>query len=188
MVQYLTYVVLVFSLIIKTIFPFYGFIRKTEVSDLSSLAATDALGRKVVSAGESKKKVGVFYFLWNGEHSQGGPYDVTKIMEKDPLAYTSVKRWEAAGGGPYAVWHHWSEPLFGYYFQSDRWVVSRHCQMLTDAGVDFMVFDTTNGILYMERVLDLIDVWYGYMQQGAQGASARVLHKQFFGEAYKRAV
>ena len=166
MVQYLTYVVLVFVLLFKTVFPFYGFIHKTVVPDDSSLAATDALGRRVVSAGESKKKVGVFYFLWNGEHSQGGPYDITKIIQNDPLAYTSVERWEAAGGGPYATWHHWGEPLFGYYFQSDRWVVSRHCQMLTDAGVDFMVFDTTNAVPYTERTLELIDVWYGFLQQG----------------------
>ena len=188
MVQYLTYVVLIFTLIIKTIFPFYGFIHKTVQPDGASLAATDALGRRVVSAGESKKKVGVFYFLWNGEHSQGGPYDVTKIIENDPLAYTSVERWEAAGGGPYAAWHHWSEPLFGYYFQSDRWVVSRHCQMLTDAGVDFMVFDTTNAATYTERALELIDVWYGFLQQGRKvpqlafytnSASGRVINELY---------
>ena len=166
MIQFLTYVLLIFLLVFRTIFPFYGIIHKTVSPDNASLAATDALGRQVVSAGESQKKVGVFYFLWNGEHSQGGPYDVTKILENDPLAYTSVERWEAAGGGPYAAWHHWGEPLFGYYFQSDRWVVSRHCQMLTDAGVDFMVFDTTNGVPYTERALELIDVWYGFMQQG----------------------
>ena len=166
MVQFLTYIVLIFTLVFKTIFPFYGIIHKTTASETGSLAAVDALGRQVVSAGESKKKVGIFYFLWNGEHSQSGPYDVTKIIETDPLAYTSVERWEAAGGGAYAVWHHWGEPLFGYYFQSDRWVVSRHCQMLTDAGVDFLVFDTTNAVPYTERTLELIDVWYGYLQQG----------------------
>ena len=166
MVQYLTYVVLFFTLIFKTIFPFDGIVSKTVAYETGSLAATDALGRQAVSAGESKKKVGIFYFLWNGEHSQGGPYDITKITERDPLAYTSVERWEAAGGGPYAAWHHWGEPLFGYYFQSDRWVVSRHCQMLTDAGVDFLVFDTTNAVTYRERALELIDVWYGYMMQG----------------------
>ena len=166
MVQYLTYVYLVFVLLFHSLIPFYGPQQRATVPDTGSLAATDALGRRAVSAGESDKKVGIFYFLWNGEHSKDGPYDVTKIMEKDPLAYTSVERWEAAGGGHYAVWHHWSEPLFGYYFQSDRWVVSRHCQMLTDAAVDYLVFDTTNGILYLDRVRELIDVWYGYYEQG----------------------
>ena len=51
MVQYITYVVLVFVLLFKTIFPFYGFIHKTVTPDGASLAATDALGRQVVSAG-----------------------------------------------------------------------------------------------------------------------------------------
>ena len=63
MIQYLTYVVLVFVLILKTIFPF-GMIRQTTATETGSLAATDALGRQAVSAGESKKKVGIFYFLW----------------------------------------------------------------------------------------------------------------------------
>ncbi|MBR5427499.1 MAG: hypothetical protein IK118_04065 [Clostridia bacterium] len=166
MVQFLTYIYLIFVLVFKTVFPFSLPAKNVTVADTGSLAATDALGRQAVSAGESEKKVGIFYFLWNGEHSQSGPYDVTKIIENDPQAYTSVERWEAAGGGAYAVWHHWGEPLFGYYFQSDRWVVSRHCQMLTDAGVDFMVFDTTNAVPYTERTLELIDIWYGYMQQG----------------------
>ena len=198
MIQYLTYVVLVFVLIFKTIFPF-GMIRQTTAAETGSLAATDALGRQAVSAGQSEKKVGIFYFLWNGEHSQSGPYDITKIIENDPLAYTSVERWEAAGGGPYAVWHHWGEPLFGYYFQSDRWVVSLHCQMLTDAGVDFMVFDTTNAVPYTERVLELIDVWYGYLQQGwkvpqlafytnsASGAIANLLYDTLYNNAELKA-
>ncbi|MBR4726871.1 MAG: hypothetical protein IK080_03175 [Clostridia bacterium] len=195
MVQFLTYIWLVFVLIFRTVFPVYGPVQRTTVPDTGSMTATDALGRQAVSAGESKKKVGVFYFLWNGEHSQSGPYDVTKIMQNDPLAYTSVERWEAAGGGGYAVWHHWGEPLFGYYFQSDRWVVSRHCQMLTDAGVDFIVFDTTNAVPYLERAAELIDVWYGYYLQGKNvpklafytnsdsGRMLNLLYDTFYGNA-----
>ena len=59
-----------------------GIERKTEVKTApvnGSLSAVDALGRETVSAGESDKKVGVFYFLWNGEHNLDGPYDVPKI-------------------------------------------------------------------------------------------------------------
>lgn len=156
---------LVFVMLWNTLFGFSP-VRPETVPENGSLAAVDALGRQVVSAGRSGKQVGIFYFLWNGEESTSGPYDITKILEKDPEAYRSVERWEAAGGGGYAVFHHWGEPLFGYYFQSDRWVLSRHCQMLTDAGVDFLVFDTTNARPYLERVRDLIDVWYGYLEDG----------------------
>ncbi len=164
--QAIVYIGLVFTLLWNTCFGSLIPVKNKTVRENGSLSAVDELGRKVVSAGKSKKQVGVFYFLWNGEESTSGPHDVTKIMQTDPEAYRSVERWEAAGGGGYAVFHHWGEPLFGYYFQSDKWVLSRHCQMLTDAGVDFLVFDTTNAKLYLDRVKDLIDVWYAYLEDG----------------------
>ena len=166
MVQAFTYVYLVFVLILRSVFPVCGPLQQTIAPDTGSLAATDALGRQTVSAGESDKKVGIFYFLWLGEHGTAGPYNITEITEAHPDAYESVEKWERYGGGGGGVFHHWGEPLFGYYVSSDKWVISRHCQMLTDAGVDFMVFDTTNGYPYLDRALDLIDVWYGYYEQG----------------------
>ena len=33
-----------------------------------------------------ERQVGLFYFLWLGEHGRKGPYDVTKILEADPDA------------------------------------------------------------------------------------------------------
>ncbi len=136
------------------------------VNENGSLFAVDSLGRPATSAGESKKKVGMFYFLWNGEHGTDGPYDISKIVSEHPEAVLSEENWMAAGGGAYGAFHFWGEPLFGYYLTRDKWVLSRHCQMLTDAGVDFLVFDTTNAFIYADRVKDLIDVWYGYMEQG----------------------
>ena len=166
MYQILVQIGLIFVMLWNACFGAFRPVRTDTVRENGSLAAADALGRQVVSAGRSEKQVGIFYFLWNGEESKSGPYDITKIMEKDPEAFRSVERWEAAGGGGYAVFHHWGEPLFGYYFQSDKWVLLRHCQMLTDAGVDFLVFDTTNARPYLERVRDLIDVWYGCLEDG----------------------
>ena len=165
MVQYLTYILLVFVFLFRTVFP-VGAPKPVTATETGSLAATDALGRQTVSAGESDKKVGIFYFLWLGEHGTGGPYNITEIAEAHPDAIESQEKWMQYGGGSYGEFHHWGEPLFGYYVSSDKWVLSRHCQMLTDAGVDFMVFDTTNGYPYLERVKDLIDVWYGYYEQG----------------------
>lgn len=37
-------------------------------------------------APRKERKVGLFYFLWLGEHGRKGPYDVTKIFEADPDA------------------------------------------------------------------------------------------------------
>ena len=157
---------LVFTLLWQTLFGAHLPVRQKTAQVNGSLAAVDELGRSVVSAGESKKLVGIFYFLFNGDGGEKGPYDITKILENDPEAYLSGERWEAAGGGPFLTSHHWGEPLFGYYFQTDRWVISRHCQMLTDAGVDFLVFDTTNNDIYIDRVLTLLDVWYAYYLDG----------------------
>ncbi|MEJ7694952.1 hypothetical protein, partial [Daejeonella sp.] len=39
----------------------------------------------------------------------------------------------------------WSQPLFGYYLDTDAWVLRKHAEMLADAGVDVIVFDCTNG-------------------------------------------
>ena len=167
MYQLLVKLGLVFTLLWNICFGACLPVRTETAAENGSLAAVDALGRSVVSAGESEKQVGVFYFLWNGEETVSGPYDVTKIIENDPEAFRSVERWTAAGGAAdWGVFHHWSEPLFGYYVQSDKWVLARHCQMLTDAGVDFIVFDTTNAKPYIERAIDLIDVWYGYLEDG----------------------
>ena len=100
-----------------------------------ALAGTDALGRKIAlkDSGVRDRKVGVFYFLWQGEHGTGGPYDNNKIVENDPDAIKSEANWERAGGGPLYAHHFWGEPLFGYYRSSDTWGMRKHLQMLTDA-------------------------------------------------------
>jgi len=136
------------------------------VTGNGSLAGVDALGRQAVSAGQSKKQVGLFYFLWCGAHGTGGPYDNTKIVAEHPDAIASEDAWTAAGGGPRIAHHHWGEPLFGYYTNTDTWVYRKHCQMLTDAGVDFLVFDTTNKVIYEDSMAALLSVWYEYLEAG----------------------
>ena len=134
------------------------------------LAGIDDLGRVIPISGSAPKardrKVGIFYFLWQGEHGTSGPYDNYKIVLEHPEAIESEENWFAAGGGKRGAHHFWGEPLFGYYVMSDEWVIRKHVQMLTDAGVDFIVFDTTNGPKYLDRVKQLIDVWYEYLEQG----------------------
>ena len=60
-------------------------------ANLSNLAAVDHLGRKLPAyedVGETKKDkiVGLFYYLWLGYHGTQGPFDITKILEKQPDA------------------------------------------------------------------------------------------------------
>jgi len=104
--------------------------------------ATDGLGRSLpvhARTGELKlnRSVGIFYFLWN--EGQNAIYDLTKLLTADPVnpAY-----------GPPGSFHHWGEPLLGYYRQDDPFVLNKHMQMLSDAGIDVLFLDVTNALTY----------------------------------------
>ena len=109
------------------------------------------------------KLVGLFYFLWLGEHGRNGPYDVTKILKADPDA---GKKPESALWGPWGAYHHWGEPLYGYYFSCDEWVVRRHMKLIMQAGIDFLFFDTTNAVIYKQNAMLVMRVLQEYHDAG----------------------
>ncbi|MBP8261948.1 MAG: hypothetical protein KA118_20030 [Verrucomicrobia bacterium] len=123
--------------------------------------ATDDLGRSLPSHGEvggprPDRTVGIFYFLWLGQHGRD-LHDISKIL--------------AAGGGspawgPPGAFHFWAEPMFGYYLSDDAFVLRKHAQMLSDAGVDALLFDVTNGFIYEDVVRRLCEVFAGCRQDG----------------------
>ena len=125
--------------------------------------ATDALGRALPLADEvgppkADRFVGIFYFLWNGVHdfSNEGPFDVAQIMAAHPdaLQHPTAPPW-----GPINHMHFWHEPLFGYYRNADPWVLRRHAHLLGDAGVDVLIFDTTNRVTYKDVYMTLCEVF-----------------------------
>lgn len=123
--------------------------------------ATDGLGRALPTSeevGESRtnKTVGMFYFLWLGRHGEQGPYDISKILAADP---TAIDNPLDPSWGPMHAPHHWGESLFGYYVSDDDAVLRKHAQMLSDAGVDMVVFDVTNQLSYPESWQALCRVW-----------------------------
>ena len=112
--------------------------------------AVDGLGRNVAGpdlagAPKTNRTVGMFYYIW---HDHNHARDNSKILKNFPEI--------AAHPEDPAVWakygfdnagrprHHWGEPLFGYYRSNDEWVIRKHAQMLSDAGVDTIIFDTSN--------------------------------------------
>lgn len=132
--------------------------------------AVDDLGRKLVTSKDAPdtregKYVGIFYFLWQGEHGTDGPYD-NSVIEKEPGATASESNWIASGGGAVHAHHFWGKPLFDYYVSSDKWVTRKHIQMLTDAGVDFVVFDTTNAVTYTGNALNFMAIAHEYNEAG----------------------
>ncbi len=164
-VKIITSIVLAFMTVLN-LFTGAGKLEVNTVGINGSLVCTDALGRSVVTAGESKKLVGVFYFLWHGQHGSTRIIDNSKLVSEHPEAVTSEEAWYAAGGGDVNEFHYWGEPLLGYYSASDEWIYRKHVQMLTDAAVDFIVIDTTNAFTYSEPAKKLISVWYEFMLQG----------------------
>ena len=132
------------------------------------LMAVDALGRGVADIKNAPKRrenkyVGIFYFLWLGEHGRHRPYDISKIMAENPHAADSPHNSEWGGIGTY---HHWGEPLYGYYYSCDEWVVRRHMKLLIQADIDFLFFDTTNAVIYEDNVKMVMRVLDEYRLDG----------------------
>ena len=133
--------------------------------------AVDGLGRAVPTAKEAgplraDRTVALFYFLWLGPHSQqGGPWDVTKILAQDPAA---MQKPDSPLWGPLGAAHHWSESIFGYYNADDPYVLRKHAQMLSDAGVDTVVFDVTNQFTYRQQYTALLETWAAVRREGGR--------------------
>jgi hypothetical protein len=130
--------------------------------------ATDALGRTLPTTREvgpprAERFIGMFYFLWHDASEKEGPFDVSKILAADPdaLAKNTAPPW-----GPLTKFHHWGEPLFGYYLADDPWVLRKHAQMLADAGVDVIIFDTSNKLTYRRNYMALLGVFDRIRKEG----------------------
>ena len=133
------------------------------------LMAVDALGRPTpdtnsgAPVNRENRLVGMFYFLWLGEHGRHKPYDISKITAEDPDI--GHKPASPLWGG-YGVYHHWGEPFYGYYYSNDEWVVRRHMKLLMQADVDFLFFDTTNAAIYRENAKLVMRVLQEYHDEG----------------------
>ncbi len=132
--------------------------------------AVDELGRKLPQQEEagppkSGRFVGIFYFLWLGEHGTAtdGPYDVSKILKRHPDALSTPT---SPPWGPVGRYHFWGEPLFGYYRSSDPWVIRRHAYLLADAGIDTLIFDATNRVTYRHRYMKILKVFTQIRREG----------------------
>jgi hypothetical protein len=128
----------------------------------ANLAATDALGRtlpgyEVVGDPKTDKYVALFYWTWHTQQLRNPSYDVSKILAEYPNAadnfYDPV--WPTNAGSFF-----WGEPLFGYYLDTDNWVLWKHAEMLALAGVDALFFDCTNPpFTWKESYMELCKVF-----------------------------
>ncbi len=124
--------------------------------------ATDALGRQLPDYDDcgpvrANRTVGIFYFLWLGQHGTGGPFDITELLGADP---------EKPGWGPPGAFHHWGQSELGYYLSDSEYAIRKHASMLVDAGIDTLIFDVTNAFTYPDVYLKLCEI---YRQLRAEG-------------------
>lgn len=131
--------------------------------------ATDALGRALPTGTEVKppregRFVGIFYFLTHDRRGGDLPNDLSRILPQDPdlLKKPDSPLWGAHGS------YYWGQPLYGYYNSTDPWVLRRHAQLLADAGIDTVIFDTTNRKTYPEVYLQICKVWSQIRKEGGR--------------------
>jgi hypothetical protein len=113
----------------------------------------DALGRELPSFEEcgpikDNRFVGMFYFMTHNKTGGDGPFDVTKILKDNP----DNPQW---GKGA----HFWGEPETGYYLSNEKWMIERHARLLSDAGVDVIIFDVTNDKTYPDVYIPVCEVF-----------------------------
>ncbi len=141
-----------------------------------SLYALDDLHRLLPTSeqvGELREDrvVGCFYFLNQARLipcPTPAPVNVTKLLRDHPDAAFDYDH-PAWGENSDYTWGkplYWEEPLFGYYLQQDRWVLRRHVKLLAQAGVDFIVMDTTNRHTFWPHVKVIFEVLEEYRAEG----------------------
>lgn len=133
---------------------------------INNLSTVDSLGREV-RIGDSRdhsKTIGMFYHVWHGTHntptdSIDRDYNITKLLENDPETL-----WN--GSIHSEDFHYWGEPLYGYYNSSDPFVITRHIELLMNAGVDYLVYDLTNSVIYTKAINAIFEILDNFYQQG----------------------
>ena len=133
-----------------------------------NITGTDDFGRVIAPVDgkvNSDRYVGMFYFLTLGQHANHtGIYDVNLITYEGTYnkAFTRFNTPITPVGSA----HFWGEPVWGYYDSRDPWVMRKQIEMLTMAGVDFIVLDTSNNVLYENVTAVLFDLLLEYQAAG----------------------
>ena len=137
--------------------------------DSTKWGAVDGLGRTLPdssSTGAKKDKlVGIFYWTWHmGNRSERGPRNINNILEQYPEATNDYNHeiWSKTEGANF-----WNEPIWGYYIESDDYVLRKHAELLADAGIDFVLFDCTNSdLVWTDAYMNLLKVWSKAREDG----------------------
>ncbi len=136
---------------------FGGYAGVDDLDRVLGSAADEGIGAVKT---EQERYVGLFYFLWHGAHDATGTTGVVRNLQAILDGTSKV------GYGIKNEVHWFAEPLYGYYFASDTWVLRKHAELLTNADVDFLFFDTTNNYTYSTTALKLMEILHELNEQG----------------------
>ncbi|WP_188504501.1 hypothetical protein [Parapedobacter pyrenivorans] len=146
-------------------------------SDGQVLSGVDELGRilpqyEETGAKKANRHVGLFYFLWQGDKSSPTSerhWDLSELYAKTPAVFKDFDHpgWGGGAGQP-GKYYFWGESIYGYYRGDDYWVHLKNMQLLTDAGVDFLVIDATNRLTYPKQSVVLMEAIETVRKQGKQ--------------------
>ena len=109
------------------------------------------------------ENMGCFYWLWQGQHQVSDIYDISKLLKEAPDDLWNTNGTEKS---PLYAFHWWGEPLYGYYSATDEWVLRRHLELLTYAGVDFIAVDLSNGTVYPKPIKLIMKLIEEYRSEG----------------------
>ena len=133
---------------------------------INSIVSTDIYGR---SFGEgdvasSDRRVGMFYFIWHGEHVYNGINDVTKFMSTEE---GNKELWDINStiAKPYEFYY-FDEPLYGYYCSDDPYVLTKHIELLTMSGIDYISLDLTNISIYEKNTRAVLEKLLEFQNKG----------------------
>ncbi len=129
----------------------------------AAIGGTDCLGRSFTPSGalpaKRQKLVGMFYFL---SHDDESFPSVNIEFFEDTLAAYDVETLGSEASPfrdyPWGTAFYWGAPLFGCYKNTDEWVMRKHVELLTNAGIDFLVFDTTNTCIFADAALMMMRI------------------------------
>ena len=68
--------------------------------------------------------------------------------------------------GSYGATHYWSQPIWGYYFTTEKWVIAKQLEMFITAGIDYIAIDYTNGYTYSSTLVLMFEVYREYQLKG----------------------
>ena len=166
---------------------------------MGGYAATDDLDRTLYTSTDAgaygstgEHYVGLFYFLWQGEHGDSGIFDLQKII--DQVGVEAAGSTKCGKYGPVGAMHWFAEPLYGYYYANDAWVHRKHAELLTQANIDFLYFDTTNGYPYLHNAKSLMKCLHELNEQGFDApqvvfytnSQAENVIRQVYNDIYKK--